>query len=95
MFEMWIQEYVGMSLRGFVQTFPAGFVLLTLGYGYDFMFSGGVLGLLYELAWHISLGVDGFKSGYQMGEFLHGFWTFLCLLVKKKKRRRKFRSSTT
>jgi hypothetical protein len=33
----WAREIVGMSLRGLLQTFPAGYLMFWLGYGWEYV----------------------------------------------------------
>eukprot|EP01116_Phalansterium_solitarium_P019608 TRINITY_DN553_c0_g1_i2.p1 TRINITY_DN553_c0_g1~~TRINITY_DN553_c0_g1_i2.p1 ORF type:complete len:392 (+),score=82.88 TRINITY_DN553_c0_g1_i2:190-1365(+) len=75
----WAISYCGMSLRGLLQTVPAGLGLFALGYGPDYMLSGVTMGLVYEIAWDIPSTTVNIETGPPIGELLWGWWTFFIL----------------
>lgn len=72
-------ELVMMTLRGMLMTAPASVLLAALGYGSWFMYAGGALGLLYELAHRTPLNLSGLHQGMEVAEVYTGVWLWLSL----------------
>jgi len=68
----WTREFVGLSFLGLLRTSPAGLWFFYFGYGWDYLFSGAAMGLLYEISWRIPSSAVGFEAGSALGELF--FW---------------------
>jgi len=77
----WSREYIGMNLVGLIETAPAGLWLFYFGYGWDFLFSGASIGIIYEIAWDISSTKAGLETGSPLGELLFGSWLWFSLIA--------------
>lgn len=78
--QLTLHELCGMSLRGLVQTAPAGFILFSFGYGVEYMLSGVLMGAIYLAGWAIPFPAGPFGQGSNLAEVLWGFWTWGVLL---------------
>lgn len=72
-------ELVIMTLRGMLMTAPASVLLAALGYGSWFMYAGGALGMLYELAHRTPVNLPGLHQGMEVAEVYTGAWLWLSL----------------
>lgn len=64
-------DFIGLSLRGYCLTLPAGILIGYLTGNYIFILFGLAMGIIYELTWRISPNVDHLR-GAEFGELLFG-----------------------
>eukprot|EP01130_Rhizamoeba_saxonica_P008019 TRINITY_DN3238_c0_g1_i1.p1 TRINITY_DN3238_c0_g1~~TRINITY_DN3238_c0_g1_i1.p1 ORF type:complete len:337 (+),score=32.70 TRINITY_DN3238_c0_g1_i1:627-1637(+) len=69
-----------MSWRGLIWTVTPGLFLYNQDYGWTYLFSGSLMGLIYFIAWLIPSTVTNFNQGTPLAEFMWGFVTWLVLL---------------
>ena len=79
-YRRWSHDFMGMSLRGLVQTVPAGLLLFHLGYGPEYMFSGLLMGLAYEFGHQLPAPFFDMQVGTDFAAFLWGTYTWLVLM---------------
>lgn len=77
--QLTLHELCGMSLRGLVQTAPAGFILFAYGYGIEYMISGVLMGAVYSVGWELPFPAGPFGQGIALSEVLWGAWTWAVL----------------
>jgi hypothetical protein len=74
--QLTLHDLCGMSLRGLVQTLPAGFILFAYGYGLEYMLSGVLMGAIYSVGWAVPFPPGPFGQGIAFSELLWGAWTW-------------------
>jgi hypothetical protein len=79
--QRWLRSFAGMSLRGLAWTAPAGSMLYYYGFGWQPMFSGVAMGLVYEIAQHVEADNSFYATGPPVGEFMWGVYIWFVLLV--------------
>lgn len=66
----------GLTMRGLFMSFVIGLSIDSI----PFMLTGAAMGIIYWVAgWLYRKGIDDGKSGWNIGEWLFGFWEGLCL----------------
>lgn len=66
----------GLTMRGLFMSFVIGLSIDSI----TFMLTGAAMGIIYWFAgWLYRKGIDDGKSGWNIGEWLFGFWEGLCL----------------
>jgi len=78
---LWTHDWVGMSLRGFIQTSSVGFLLFCFGYGIEYLFAGFGMGFVYNLSFLIPSTAQNFERGIPIAELIWGFWSWYVLLM--------------
>lgn len=81
---LWFRDFSGMSLRGLVWTVPTGLLLLLADdsfEGWEYLLSGGCMGLIYEISWDIPIDAQIFSRGTELGEFITGFFLTFVLIT--------------
>lgn len=79
----WFRDFSGMCLRGLLWTVPSGLVLLLCDESFlawEYLLSGGSMGIIYEIAWDIPSQAPNFGQGPDLAEFIFGFLLTFCLL---------------
>ena len=81
-YESWIRDISGMSLRGLIWTFPVGFVMFLLGFGYGYILCGVWMGPVYEFGWIWPKTESiNFGKGTAMAEFLWGYFLWMNIII--------------
>ena len=83
-FRRGFRDMIGLTLQGLVQTTPTGLIMYLYGYHWSFFGSGLFLGLIYNLAYSLSVETTGVLvqyPGVHVAQFLWGFFLFFTLIL--------------
>jgi len=77
-----LHQLVGMSLIGLIYTVPTGCWVYCYGYGWEFLFSGCVIGVIYEIGFRFPVkSVEGLDYGSEVAEAIWGAWLWMVMFV--------------
>lgn len=79
----WLRDFVGMTLRGGIETMPAGVLLMYCGASPVFALAGFSKGVIYEIGWRLPSRTVGLETGVPLAELMFGatLWTIAVLML--------------